>query len=765
MRAFPIVSDTARRFVVARFVHSEAIITEEAVRAQLSHWKMIEAGVADRVLQLALETSRPLDAEALAAKALARISKLATAEVPPLSVDSALAETVAAAAAAADSKYIRNAVQKALEPKPGGWIFAAARGEPRFGPSAQKALVETVTAKNVSGGEEEWIAWTRAVDAEAEATAGRWAKAEARALYALEAALETAALDGDDHPDLAEALVREAFVGGELLDVNARAVALVDERRSDGEGAQQRLARVALALKEACAARHLRPSLAAGDELRKKVLTAWRNGQDLHAAAVEAAKAYEASDRNNAITQTVWDPSGNSTGKASGLVKFMPFRSASQCHAIGDDAFSYVYTFLHFSLLGTVARVCKRWRAASQDPFWLPDVVCYAWGREGVSGLAKAASKPTLLDFSITRSVRAVVCADDATFAVCDDGTLYHWGRSWEPDFERQEARTQLAPTRVAGLSDVVSVACTPSGYYHGRGRSLGYTCAVLTAAGKLYTWGNNVYGQTLQAAPAHLSRNPADYFVAAPREVAFGDDERTLKVCVGLYFIAVQRIDGSSTHVHWAGRFDALDNIDAYDGPNAHLQLQPELDGFKLAALVAGAFHCCALTDEGALYAFGDEYGADVANGNLLGLGKPSEDKGPSAFPATRIGGLAPVVKVACSTYSTVAITTDGAAYSWGDNDGGALGRATGSGDAPGRLEALRGVRACAGALSYTNGAVASSTGRVYVWGGGAWEGGLGNSQGEGVSEVSWAGVPPCYTCRGVSLSSSRSAGFRVLG
>lgn len=511
VRAFPIVSDTARRFVVARFVHSEAIITEEAVRAQLSHWKMIEAGVADRVLQLALETSRPLDAEALAAKALARISKLATAEVPPLSVDSAFAETVAAAAAAADSKYIRNAVQKALEPKPGGWIFAAARGEPRFGPSAQKALVETVTAKNVSGGEEEWIAWTRAVDAEAEAAAGRWAKAEARALYALEAALETAALDGDDHPDLAEALVREAFVGGELLDVNARAVALVDERRSDGEGAQQRLARVALALKEACAARHLRPSLAAGDELRKKVLTAWRNGQDLHAAAVEAAKAYEASDRNNAITQTVWDPSGNSTGKASGLVKFMPFRSASQCHAIGDDAFSYVYTFLHFSLLGTVARVCKRWRAASQDPFWLPDVVCYAWGREGVSGLAKAASKPTLLDFSITRSVRAVVCADDATFAVCDDGTLYHWGRSWEPDFERQEARTQLAPTRVAGLSDVVSVACTPSGYYHGRGRSLGYTCAALTAAGKLYTWGNNVYGQTLQAAPAHLSRNPAD--------------------------------------------------------------------------------------------------------------------------------------------------------------------------------------------------------------------------------------------------------------
>ena len=62
--------------------------------------------------------------------------------------------------------------------------------------------------------------------------------------------------------------------------------------------------------------------------------------------------------------------------------------------------------------------------------------------------------------------------------------------------------------------------------------------------------------------------------------------------------------------------------------------------------------------------------------------------------------------------------MTTDGRCYSWGDCDGGALGRSSGDGDAPGRLEALRGVRVCAGALSYTNGAVASAQGRVYLCG-----------------------------------------------
>ena len=48
-------------------------------------------------------------------------------------------------------------------------------------------------------------------------------------------------------------------------------------------------------------------------------------------------------------------------------------------------------------------------------------------------------------------------------------------------------------------------------------------------------------------------------------------------------------------------------------------------------------------------------------------------------------------------------------------------------------------------------------STGR----GGGAWEGGIGNANGEAVSEVSWNGVPPCYACSSVALGHKH--GFLV--
>ena len=93
------------------------------------------------------------------------------------------------------------------------------------------------------------------------------------------------------------------------------------------------------------------------------------------------------------------------------------------------------------------------------------------------------------------------------------------------------------------------------------------------------------------------------------PREVAFGDGERTLKVAVGLEFIAVQRTSGTSSRVSWAGRFSDghLRNTDARP---SDLRVVSELDGMKLASLTAGAFHCCALRDEGSCMFLGTSTG-----------------------------------------------------------------------------------------------------------------------------------------------------------
>jgi len=64
-----------------------------------------------------------------------------------------------------------------------------------------------------------------------------------------------------------------------------------------------------------------------------------------------------------------------------------------------------------------------------------------------------------------------------------------------------------------------------------------------------------------------------------------------------------------------------------------------------------------------------------------------------------------------------------DGRVLSWGDADGDALGHSTSPCHVPRLLTSLRGCHVTRGSLSYTNAAVATDQGRLYVWGGNGWE------------------------------------------
>ena len=119
------------------------------------------------------------------------------------------------------------------------------------------------------------------------------------------------------------------------------------------------------------------------------------------------------------------------------------------------------------------------------------------------------------------------------------------------------------------------------------------------------------------------------------------------------------------------------------------------------------------------------------------------------------RLPNLPPIAEVAVSTYVTAAVAVDGRVATWGDSDGGALGHARLRCHAPAWVSSVRGLHAVHASLSYTNGAVATSEGRVFVWGGNAWEGGLAEGRASAApSEVAWGGVPSCYRCSAVVLS-----------
>jgi alpha-tubulin suppressor-like RCC1 family protein len=547
---------------------------------------------------------------------------------------------------------------------------------------------------------------------------------------------------------------------------------------SEGELATRRRdALIASAIEEA--ARDLRLQLPAPAErrLRLAVLAALERGEQLSAAVDAAVEDYSTRLLRQRVQQTVWDPAGNQARNTACVPSFMPFRRGGE-EAFDHDVLQHVFSLLPFSMLRTLALVCKRWHGVATDSSWQPDLLVFAWGAVDCCGLSAPTPRPTPLPFSIQHELLSFTCADDATLALCADGSVFHWGRSWRPS-----APVVTSPTRIPQLRDVVALAATPPGYYHERRQGLGFSAAAITRAGALYTWGANGSEQLLHKDP-HV---PWPRRVPNFGSVALGGTEpegarRVSHIALGLHYLALATRPAGTV----AGRRTASEELpharaaqpteaasspqpDPSDwscvltcgsfgshGEEPHpLQERPELRGVPLRSLCAGAFHCCALSTTGELYTWGHEAGQDLSNGNLLGHGEPAG----SIRPPQRVAALAahPVVEVSASTYCTMAITVDQRVFTWGDSDGDALGHSELECHTPKWLSEppLRGLRIAHGAMAYTNAAVATDDGRVFQWGGNAWERGVAGGRGvRGPSEVEWAGAPPCYMCSSVALA-----------
>lgn len=614
-------------------------------------------------------------------------------------------------------------------------------------------------------------------DARAQQAVAFWMGAHAKVSRALARESSRAQSEMPSVAQLLPSLVASTRSGRVSL-TQALQIALTEW--SEGElAARRRDALVASAIEVAARERRLQLPAPAERRLRLVVLAALERGEELHTAVLEAVDDYSTRLLRQRVQQTIWDPAGNQARNNARLPSFMPFRWGGE-EAFDHDVLQHVFSQLPFTMLRTLALVCKRWRGVANDPSWQPDLLVFAWGAEECCGLSAPTPRPTPLPFSVQHALLSLTCADDATLALCTDGSVFHWGRSWRP-----AAPMVTAPVRIPQLQDVIALAATPPGYYHERRQARGFSAAAITRAGALYTWGVNGSEQLMHKEPLVPWPRRVPHFGSA----ALGGTEtvgarRVTHVALGLHYLALAtrpagtvvgrpsasdapppaRAAGAKpTDAASSPRGDAADSwrvitcgtFGRYaEEPHAPLEW-PELRGIPLRSLCAGAFHCCALGTSGELYTWGHEAGQDLSNGNLLGHGEPTG----AIRPPQRVAALAahPVAEVSASTYCTMVITVDQRVFTWGDSDGDALGHTELECHTPRWLSEppLRGLRIAHGAIAYTNAAVATDDGRVFQWGGNAWERGVAGGRGaRGPSEVEWAGAPPGYTCSSVALA-----------
>jgi alpha-tubulin suppressor-like RCC1 family protein len=149
---------------------------------------------------------------------------------------------------------------------------------------------------------------------------------------------------------------------------------------------------------------------------------------------------------------------------------------------------------------------------------------------------------------------------------------------------------------------------------------------------------------------------------------------------------------------------------------------------------VAAGGSHSLALTSTGQLYAFGENYFGQLGNAvNSLAGEDPelAEEPNPTPTLVTLPGASGPATQVAAGRYHSLALTSTGQLYAFGDNDWGQLGNTTNDnlwkGEAANPTPTLVTLPGEGGPVTQIAGGAyhtlaLTSTGQLYAFGDNAW-------------------------------------------
>ena len=324
------------------------------------------------------------------------------------------------------------------------------------------------------------------------------------------------------------------------------------------------------------------------------------------------------------------------------------------------------------------------------------DGAVYTWGsgQDGKLGHGDENNQrtPKRVEALASTSVRALACGGNHTAALTSDGAVYTWGDSECGQLGHGDENNQHTPKRVEALASV-SVRALACGYAH---------TAALTSDGAVYTWGGGNDGQLGHGDTSHQH---------TPKRVEALASVSIRALACGEYHTAALTSDGA---VYTWG-YGAYGRLGHGDTSRQHTPKRVEaLASTSVRALACGGSHTAALTSDGAVYTWGDSHCGQLGHGDMSRQHTP---KRVEALASVSIRALA------CGGNHTVALTSDGAVYSWGDSEHGQLGHG-GEDDeyTPKRVEALASVSVRALACGHNHTTALTSDGAMYSWGYGAY-------------------------------------------
>ncbi|MGJ5817491.1 hypothetical protein [Paludibaculum fermentans] len=304
------------------------------------------------------------------------------------------------------------------------------------------------------------------------------------------------------------------------------------------------------------------------------------------------------------------------------------------------------------------------------------DGTVWGWGGNGAGELGDGTTtghRPPAPVLGLT-GVVAIAAGYGDSMALKQDGTVWFWGRT---------SGSKL-PVQVNGIANAVSIATS--------GPSATASFYVLRADGSALAWGNNRFGQLGNGTPVSRAMPKRVAGLTGVKQVAARD-----------YSLLAVKQDGTV----WGWGMNEMGQTGDQTTASPRATPVQAIGLTQGAAAAAGTVHSLVLRQDGTVVSWGlNEWsGLGYASGQL------------SLVPQT-IPGLSNVVKVTAALYRTLVVRNDGALWAWGTSVYGELGDGTVQTERQSPIQ-VPGLTGVVDAAAGDDSSVAlTSDGNVWAWG-----------------------------------------------
>ena len=313
----------------------------------------------------------------------------------------------------------------------------------------------------------------------------------------------------------------------------------------------------------------------------------------------------------------------------------------------------------------------------------------YAWGPNDYGGLGDLTvvgkSSPVLVSGPAATSWSAVEGGRFHSLGITTNGTLYAWGTNYLGMLGDLTTIEKSSPVLVSGPVNTSwsSVSC-------GSNHSL-----AITNSGRLYAWGYNNVGQL---GDASLNSSSSPVLVSGPASTSW--------IAVSGYDSGSGTWALTSNNILWGWGSNTKGALGLALGSSSPLQVGSS----SWSAVSIGVYHVTAITTSGVLHAWGYNNAGQLGDLSTIDKASPILVSGPAATSWA---------VVANGGYHTLATTTNGQLYGWGNNTQGAVGNFSAVGVSSPVLvsgPAATSWALISGGFEYSLGI--TTLGRLYAWG-----------------------------------------------